>query len=473
LPDFLTTLLVFIAVLGVLIFVHELGHFTVAKWLGIRVEVFSLGIGSRVAGFRRGGTDYRISMLPIGGYVKMAGEHLGDEVLGLPDEFLSHPKWHRFLVAIAGPVMNILLALAIPMVSSMVYFEEDEFESLPARVGRVAPDGAAALAGLTTGDVVVAFDGTAIPTWRDLRRLELLHPDQDVVLTVERAGQRIDLTAHTAGVLTDQQVRIGYLGIGPTAPEARHMVVRVERGWPAEEAGLQVGDQILAVNGSELAQDDQGERARMIQSIQNSGANPVTLRVRHPDGTIADITAVARQDPELNVARLGFVPDWSPKRIVTRKGLTEAAAYSLETNVGYVTLTATALGQIFKGTRSARDALSGPIGIYDASKYAYQAGYTYLLDLMGLLSLNLGIFNLLPIPVLDGGLILMLGLEAMLGWFGLTLTVSMKEKMINVGLVFIILLMGFVFFNDIQKKWLSSPPAGPSPPATTQPAPAK
>src|SRR5687768_15700134 len=145
-------LIAFAVILGPLIFFHELGHFAVAKWLGIRVEVFSLGFGKRIWGFRRGNTDYRLSALPLGGYVKMAGENIGDERQGAPDEFLSHPKWHRFLVAVAGPVMNIIIALLIPAVMAMVSVKALEYkEQAPVITGTLAGSSAAA-AGIQPGD---------------------------------------------------------------------------------------------------------------------------------------------------------------------------------------------------------------------------------------------------------------------------------------------------------------------------------
>src|SRR5271165_362395 len=156
--DFLTSLVAVVAVLGFMILIHEFGHYAVAKWLGVRVEQFAIGFGKRLIGFRKGDTDYRINAIPLGGYVKMSGENPMDDRTGDPAEFLSHPRWHRFLIAIAGPAMNILLAVGLLTGVYMVHYEYPAIFDEPTVVGWVIKDSAAAKAGIQTGDHIVRVD---------------------------------------------------------------------------------------------------------------------------------------------------------------------------------------------------------------------------------------------------------------------------------------------------------------------------
>jgi regulator of sigma E protease len=465
LANLIQALPVFLLVLGAMIFVHELGHFLVAKWLGIRVEVFSLGFGTRLFGFKYGDTDYRLSLLPLGGYVKMAGDNIAEEREGAPDEFLSHSKWHRFLVAVAGPVMNLLTAFAIPLVASMIFFEVPAYKVEPPVVATTRAESPAAAAGLEKGDRIVRFDGTDVPTWRDLDDQVLLHPGAEVQLTVERNGQPTTIPVTLESVNFGGE-RIGWLGAFPDYPGASIVVKQVNPGSAAEAAGMREGDEIVAVNGKAIGVDTAG----LVGTINASAGTPLALQVRR-DGQLVDLqaTPAAEQDGEKTVGRLGFQPALENiPMLTTPLGFTDAVAYSWDTNMRFLRLTGAAFGQIFRGARSLGSSLTGPIGIAEIVGQAAQQGIGPVFELMGLLSLNLGIFNLLPIPVLDGGLILMLALEALLGFFGLQLSMGAKEKMINVGLILIVLLMGFVIFNDIKKHIIGSP--SDEPPARSQPA---
>jgi regulator of sigma E protease len=462
LPTLLLSIIAFLLVLGPLIFIHELGHFLVAKWLGIRVEVFSLGFGKRLFGFRRGDTDYRVSALPLGGYVKMAGENIGEERVGAPDEFLSHSKWHRFLVAVAGPVMNLLVALAIPAVAAMIFFQTEAYKEQVPVVAGTAPRSAAANAGLRPGDRILSVDGSETDTWRDLEDQVMINPGRDVSFVVERGGQAVAVP-----VKLDERTfggeKIGTLGARPDLPGARVVVAEVLGGSVAEAAGLRVGDEIYAVDGERVGADQVG----LVSKINDSAGKQLTITVKR-DGQLVDLQATPAR--EGNVGRIGFIPSLADVPMIeTRLGLGEALAYSWETNMRFIRLTGAAFAQIFEGNRSVRESFAGPIGIAKISGQAAQHGIGPLFDLMGMLSLNLGIFNLLPIPVLDGGLIFMLALEALLGLFGLRLSMVAKERMINVGLVLIMLLMGFVIFNDISKQFVGTR-TSEQPPAQ-QPAP--
>ncbi|HWP42323.1 MAG TPA: RIP metalloprotease RseP [Blastocatellia bacterium] len=461
--SFLQMAVAFVLVLGAMIVIHELGHFLVAKFFGIRVEVFSVGFGKRLWGIKRGDTDYRLSLIPLGGYVKMAGENLDEQVTGAPDEFMSKPKWQRFLVALAGPAMNILTALVIPAVMVMIHFETPAYVRQPAVVNAVGYDSPAEEAGLRRGDVIVKIDGHENPTWRDVEDVIAISPDQDVPLTIKRDGKLIETKMHIGTRMIDTE-KIGEAGLEAYLGPNTKLVTRgVEPGSPADKAGFKAGDQILAVNGKPVKIDEPppaGEGALdpnalygasdVIQEIQNANGQPLTFTVRR-DGETLDLTAA----PELKAGRymLGFYQAPAGGEVIeSRLGPVAAIKHSWELNMRILRLTGTAMQQIFVGQRSARDTFTGPVGIFVLSGQAAEEGAQAVFQLMAILSLNLGIFNLLPIPVLDGGLIFMLGLEAVLGLFGLPLTLRIKEKMIQVGFVMLMLLMGFVIFNDISKR---------------------
>ncbi len=438
----------FALVLGGMVVIHEFGHFIVAKFFGIRVEAFSVGFGKRLWGFRKGDTDYRLSLIPLGGYVKMAGENLDEQVTGAPYEFMSKPKWQRFCVAVAGPVMNILTAIAIPAAMAMIYYEMPAFEGHPAVVNAVETGSPAEKAGIEPGDLIVSINGQETPTWRDAEDLVLVNPDQEVPVAVKRNGATKELNLHV-GTFQVESEKIGYAGFRPDpGPNAKIVVQAVSPGEPAAEAGLKPGDQIVAVNGTPVEQSFYGEQ-RVIQAIRTSNGQPITLTVKRGDETL-DIQGTPRMNE--GDLRLGFSQQLEGEEmIVARLGPFAAIKYSVDMNVRILRLTKTAIAQIFVGQRSARDTLTGPVGIFKLSGQAAEQGAGSVFRLMAILSLNLGVFNLLPIPVLDGGLIFMLLLEALLGLFGLSLTLRIKERMMTVGFVMLMLLMGFVIFNDISK----------------------
>jgi regulator of sigma E protease len=456
---------VFVLVLGAMIVIHEFGHFIVAKFFGIRVEVFSVGFGKRLWGLKRGDTDYRLSLIPLGGYVKMAGENLDEQVTGAPDEFMSKPKWQRFLVAVAGPAMNIVTALVIPAVMVMIHYETAAYVRQPAVVNAVGYDSAAEKAGLERGDLIVKIDGHENPAWRDVEDVIAISPDQDIPLTIKRGGEIIESKMRVGSRMIEQE-KIGEAGLEAyLGPNTRLVTKAVAPGSPADSSGFKVGDEIVAINGKPVKMSepppvgdagpnsDPGAlygQADVIREIQNGDGQPVTLTVIR-NGETLNLTATPRIDDGRQ--RLGFspLPDQN-EVIVSRLGPINALAYSYEMNMRILRLTGTAVKQIFVGQRSARDTFTGPVGIFVLSGQAAEEGAGAVFQLMSILSLNLGIFNLLPIPVLDGGLIFMLGLEALLGLFGLPLTLRIKEKMIQVGFVMLMLLMGFVIYNDISKR---------------------
>ena len=456
-------ILAFIFILGAAVVLHEFGHFIVAKLLAIRVETFSVGFGPRLFGKKWGQTDYRVSAIPLGGYVKLGGDESNAPIEGagstdIPEHemFNLRPRWQRILVALAGPVMNIITALAIPFTGALMY----GVPATPAPVvSAVARGGAAEVAGLKPGDRIVSFNGTENPTWNSIRGDALLSPGQPLQLIVERNGERIPLTLTPTAVTEDGETA-GFLDFVPDYGDVPVLVREIEPNTPAAEAGLQPDDRILAVNDQPVRSAEQ-----VTQFIRDHKSQPITLTVNRA-GQQKDITATARKLQD-GRERLGFRPD--EEIPLQRVGLASAATFAVNTNLEILRLTGKALGQVVTGQRSARNTLSGPIGIYNAAAASVQRlGWAGLFGMLGFLSLNLGIFNLFPIPVLDGGAIFLLLLEGLLATIGLKLSMTVRERIQQVGFVMVILLMVFVISNDVVK--LFSRGSSNSRPAATEPA---
>jgi regulator of sigma E protease len=459
-----TSIFAFIGILGAAVVIHEFGHFIVAKLFKIRVETFSVGFGPRLFGFKRGNTDYRVSLVPLGGYVKLGGDESNAPLEGAgatdipPEEMFNlRPRWQRILVALAGPVMNILTALAIPFAGALMY----GIPATPAPVvSSVASGGSAAAAGLQRGDKIVSFNGVENPKWDTIRGDALLSPGQPLPVVVERNGQRFPLTITPTAVVEEGETA-GFLDFVPDYGDLPVVVREVEPGTPAAEAGLQPGDRIIAVSGQPVKSAEQ-----VTQFIREHKGQPITLLVNR-NGQRMDITATARKLSD-GRERLGFRPD--EEIPLHQAGVTAAGAYAVNTNLEILRLTGKALGQFFTGQRSARNTLSGPVGIYKAASSSVERfGWSGFFTTLAFLSLNLGIFNLLPIPVLDGGAIFLLLIESILAMVGLKLSMRVRDRIQQVGFVMVILLMVFVITNDILKQ-ASIWRGGDNPPPATTPA---
>lgn len=465
---YLISILAFVFILGTAVVLHEFGHFIVAKLLGIRVETFSVGFGPRIFGRRWGTTDYRLSAIPLGGYVKMGGDESNAPIEGsgaenVPDHerFDLRPRWQKVAVGLAGPTMNILTALAVPFVSALLM----GMPTAPTPVvSQLREGGASAAAGLRPGDRIVSFNGVDNPTWDRIRGDALLSPGQPLPLVVERDGQRIPLTIKPTKRVegTDS---LGELDFRPDFGDAKIIVSEVDQNTPAAQAGLQSNDRILSINGEAVASSEQTR-----QLIRESKELPLQV-VYERNGERRETAATPAQLSEgvrgLGVRLMEVLP-------VQSVGPIAAFRYAVKANLEVLRLTGKALGQVFSGARSARDTFSGPIGIARASSVAATtAGWEGVFVLLGFLSLNLGVFNLLPIPVLDGGMIFMVIVEGLLSWVGIKLSMQMRERIQQAGFVALLLLMGFVITNDLIKeaslRWRSTPEA--SQPAQTAPAP--
>ncbi|MGC1964784.1 MAG: RIP metalloprotease RseP, partial [Candidatus Sulfotelmatobacter sp.] len=437
--DILISIAAVAVVLGFMILIHEFGHYAVAKLLGVRVEQFAIGFGKRLVGFRKGDTDYRINAIPLGGYVKMSGENPMDERTGDPGEFMSHPRWHRFLIAIAGPAMNILLAIFLLTAVYMVHYEYPVFLDKPAVIEGVKHDSPAAQAGLQPGDRVVKVDGIVNPTWEQLQPRVWLSPNQPLTVTIQRGDQTFEKT------IVPQPVTTSEVGSAGWFPEDPVIVGQIEPNSPAAKGGLKEDDRIVALDGKPLVSIE-----AMIERLQQSKETPVDLTVKR-DGQTLNLVGLKpvlgkTEDPKEQRYRLGFVARSETK--VTTLPFGQALSRSLEQNKKYSLLILELAKKIVQGKVSLR-AVSGPIGIaQDAGYAAQQKGWTPLLELTAGISLNLGIFNLLPIPIMDGGVILFLFIE---GLMRRDVSLRIKERVYQAAFVFLVLFAVMVIYNDLMK----------------------
>jgi regulator of sigma E protease len=434
--SFLTDAVVVVVVLGVMVFVHEAGHFLAAKGFGVGVLTFSLGFGKRIFGFERGGTDYRVSILPLGGYVKMAGDDPTAVLTGDPGEFLARPRWQRFVIILMGPMMNFVLAVVVLAGLYMFHFQKRAYEDQPVLIGAVDSDSAAAEAGLQPGDRVIQFDGISNPEWQDIRFKVLTAGDHPIPITVDRGNKvlHMSLTPHTEGP--------DGAGVAGWYPYVPLVVDKVEPGQPASKAGLKPGDMIVGLDGKPIY-----HYRLVVQGLMDSKGKAVDLTVQRDGKQFQVRVKPAYTDVMgLKTWRIG-VTIRQTEFVIRRLPPITAVEYAVMANYRTSLETFDMLGKIVTRQMSTKS-LAGPIGIAQISGEAYRRGIADLLLFVSFISLQLGIVNLLPIPVMDGGHIFMLAIE---GLMRRDLSLAVKERLIQVGVVLIVLLFVFVMYNDIMK----------------------
>jgi regulator of sigma E protease len=440
-------------VLGITITIHEFGHFAMAKLLKIKVLVFSLGFGPKLAGFTYGGTEYRLSPIPLGGYVKMAGEAFDEQRKGEPDEFLSHPKWHRFLVAIAGPFMNIMLAVFILTFSYMQGIPVMRYTKEAATVGPVTTNSIAKEAGLQSGDRIIKVNGSAVKTWEDMELALLTAPKDSLNVEVDRNGHILPIHFRPPKETADHDT----LGFKPFLQKI--IVVSVEKGKPAQEAGMQEGDEIISVRTNDIIAHDYDQIVTLISKsagvpldfeiFRSLGKSRNSSRAEKSPGSTLHLSITPVEETK-GRAIAGFGYEFPSD--LEKFGILGAFKQSVGRTYELLALNFQFIGKLFKGSASVKT-LSGPIGIAQmsgsAARTAARTGDSQLFWVfLGLVSLSLGFFNLLPIPILDGGVMALLLVE---GLMGRDLSLNIKEKIVQVSFVFLILLFGFVIFNDLSK----------------------
>jgi len=421
----------FLVVLGPLVFIHELGHFLVAKGLGIRVKVFSLGFGPRLFGFRRGATDYRVAAIPLGGYVRMAGDESDEERTGAADEFLSRPRLHRFLVFVAGAAFNVALALVLTWVV-LIAWGEAVSDTYPV-VRFVEPGSRAERAGFVQGDRILEIEG------RDARDPDVeieeivMSPDTVREIAFERDGQRRTARLETGAEPRHRMGDPGWFLIRSDEPPVVGDVLDGER---AQAAGLRPGDRILGAEGVEPI----GE-ARLRGLLKASPETDLVLDVDRDGVRVPISIRPAEVDGEGRVGAVFYTP-------VARRQLGPLAAIpvAVRANVEQSAMLFVVLKKLFRTEISMR-AFSGPIEIAQFSRVAV-GDLERFLSFLALLSLQLGILNLLPIPVLDGGHIVILLVESVMRR---ELSDVVKERVMLAGLIFLLAFFGIILTFDVLK----------------------
>ena len=438
----MTTLLAFAFVLGVLVFVHELGHFMAARWNGVRVLTFSIGFGPRIFGFRRGDTEYVLSIIPLGGFVKMAGESPDDPRAGQPDEFMSKSKWQRFQILIMGPAMNLLLAVVVMAVVLMQGASTPSYLRKPALVGVVNAESPAAVAGVQPGDLITRLGSAEVATWEQLELAVAARPEADVDIVVIRDRQEVRLPIRPAttrvGPGESPQFEVGTIGV---LPDVYPMIRDVISGQPAAAAGLQANDTILSINGRRMVFG-----AQVSEAIAGTADGPVRVEVERAGARqLIEVTPVKEGDrPRIGISIGDAVETFTPTPL-------QAVGLSVQRNIEMSATILRTLRDLFTGEASPKQ-LMGPVGIAQLSGETAKAGWVALLGLMVTLSLNLGLLNLLPIPVLDGGHIFIMALETIARR---DFSVEVKEKLHLAGFAVLMTLMVTVIYNDLTRiAWL-------------------
>ncbi|OJV41733.1 MAG: RIP metalloprotease RseP [Acidobacteriales bacterium 59-55] len=440
----MSTVIQLAIVLGIMVLVHELGHFIVAKLCKVRVEVFSIGFGTRLFGFKRGDTDYRLSLLPLGGYVKMSGEMPGEAKSDDPGELENHPRWQRVLIALAGPFANFLLAIALMTGVYMVHNEVQAYIHGPAHVDYVSANTPAARTGIHSGDTIVHYDTIENPTWDQVAIRSLLNLNQTIPFSYVHDGQRTNTKLFVEAKGGAENFALDTLGLIPVMQEAPVQVASLEPNMPATRAGLEPGDKVVAIDGLHLHYVP-----ALLAYMQDQAGKPSTLTVERNGKTIP-----IKITPELADVgdgtkdyRLGFSA-LPPPVTVQRLPFGKAAVASWEFNKKGSMLIVEVLKRMFTRQVSVRS-LSGPIGIGQQIHQAVSMpGWMPLVGLMAYISLNLGIFNLLPIPILDGGMILFLIIESIIRR---DVNQQIKERVYQIAFVCLLVFATFVIFNDITK----------------------
>jgi regulator of sigma E protease len=429
----LTSILAFAFVIGVLITIHEFGHFAVARLLGAPVEVFSIGFGKRIWGFERGGTDYRLSLVPLGGYVRIIG--LGpdesDVVKGDAPPADLLPRWRRALILLAGPVTNILAAVIFVALALTMGVETPVYLDQPPVVGWIEPESPADAADIQPGDTILAVNGEQVEVWRDLEVALLTAGKGTVKLTLERDGRTVSVPVNL-----DRDSVYGF-GVSGIEPRLEAVVQPAPGSSPAAAAGIVAGDLIVAVNGQTV--DQYYDLPRLIVPLPATEISVDVLR----NGRPLHFTMVTRDEGGQGKIGVGPVLPTAIQQLSFIPAL-GAATEECE-RMTYQTFRV--IGQLLTRKASLRQ-VSGPVGIAQISGEAARSGVQSLIMLLGIISLQLGIFNLLPIPILDGGHLTIIAFESI---FRRDLPLKVKERVLEVGFYLLILLMVVVLFNDIVR----------------------
>ncbi len=428
----LGTILAFVIVFGILVFVHEFGHFFTAKLCGVRVEVFSFGYGKRLFGFKKGNTDYRISLIPMGGYVKLLGEGMFDKTKELaPDDMMAQPRWKRFLIMVMGSLMNILLAVFLVSILNLAGVQSPDYLDHQPVVGWIDQGSPAEKAGVQIGDEILKINGRAVKNWSDVEIAIGSKPDKTLKIDLKRAGAESAVELKTETVTKYQ---MGYAGLRAMILTQIQMVVS---GSPAEKAGLKPGDVIMAIDGRPVY------FYQFIGEIEKNAGKNILLAVDRK-GEMLELPVTPRFEGK--VGKIGITQ--TPKSVLKKYSLFPAIGASISENVKNTTLVLRFLKELFTGQASTKQ-LGGPLDIANFSYAAMRLGWLAMISWIAVISLQLGIMNLFPIPVLDGGQIFILAIESITRR---DISLKAREIWTQIGFAMFVVLIVFVILNDIVKR---------------------
>ena len=451
--QFLVSVVAFIVLIGIMVVVHEFGHFLVAKLCRVRVEAFSIGFGPRLFGFKYGETDYKVCALPLGGYVKMTGENMPGENLSTegadreaieaqqadPGAFTSHPRWQRILIGLAGPVANFLLALGLMWFYYAFINEVPSVQVKTTTIEWVTPDSSGAIAGFKTGDVIVKFDGVSNPSWEQVYEHLKLNANQYISATVQREGQLVPLTMHVPSAARNDDFDLSDAGILPEMLPGPISVAEVQPGTPAAAAGLQAGDQIESIDGHPFH-----SVTTLLAYMQAQQGKPMHLEVLRQGKTVQMTATPAKLDTSWKLGFATMPPPYENKPLPLGEAWTKSATFCKQNSW----LVFEVLQRLFTHKVSVTQ-LMGPVGIARAAGDAAEMnGWLPKFGLAGEISINLGILNLLPFPILDGGLILLLLIESVMRH---DISMNVKERIYQAAFVVLMVFFVFIIFNDVTK----------------------
>jgi regulator of sigma E protease len=424
-----------LVLIGVMIMIHELGHYWAARFFDVRVQTFSFGFGPRLFGFRKGETDFRFSAILFGGYVKMAGEHPGDEGADDPRGFLAKPRWQRLVIAVAGPSMNVVLAVALVTGLFMARYPMPADPNSPAVIGNVLPNSAAAKADLRAGDRIVQIDEVVKPNWDAIALKEIASAGRPMHVAYKRGGQRLETVVTP---VLDEKSGVGFAG---WADESEVQVASVSPDMPAHRAGMQRGDVMLSVNGESVR-----SRFKLQEVIRASKGQPVRIEYSR-NGERGALSVPPVFSTVDGVGRWMIGVFFEDRVVLIKLPFPQALTESVRQNLKSATLIYQFLRGIIERRMSAKS-MQGPIGIAQLSGEAAREGPFAFIGLMAMVSLNLAIINLLPVPILDGGVVVMLLIEMLMRR---DLSLPVKETVFKLGFVFLMAVMVFVLYNDISR----------------------
>jgi regulator of sigma E protease len=422
-----------LVLIGVMIVIHELGHYCAARFFDVHIEAFSVGFGPKLFKWQVGETEFRLSWLPFGGYVKMAGEQPSDT--GDPRGFNMKPRWQRLIIVAAGPLMNVVLAVGLMTGLFMYQFPKLASTTKAATIGFVKPGTPAANAGLLEGDVIVQLEDKTDPTWDDVMLREIVSAKRLLPLLIQRNGKTIRVE-----VTPEPEPKTGLGSVG-WAPQMEIEVGGLLPGMDAERKGLKKGDQLVSIDGEPIRM-----ASKVHDMLVHSEGRPVHLVYRR-DAALHDIelTPTKGESGGQQVWMIGVA--LAPRVVFVQLPFIGAVRESVNHNVKGATLIYQFLRAIVE-RRSSAKSLEGPIGIAQLSGEAAREGPYSFIGLMASVSLNLAIFNLLPIPILDGGMLFLLLIEMLIRH---DLSLKIKETVFKLGFVFLMMVVAFVIYNDISK----------------------